>query len=182
MYWSFGSEFLQDRGFKFITVTMNWGQLAEMLILLTIPFLLKRIGLKKVMIVGLAALVVRYLAFYFGVVSSFTSVYIIGILVQGVIFGYFYVGGQMYVDNKMPAALKSQGQGFIFLITWGVGLLISNFISRKIIDFYSWTDNGIKEYNWTAIWGITIAMTVLLLLAFTVLFKDSNQTETEFDE
>jgi MFS family permease len=62
--------------------------------------------------------------------------YYIGILIHGLIFGFFYVGGQIYIDKKAPIHLKSQAQGFIFLVTFGAGLLVGNFISAKLIDLY----------------------------------------------
>ena len=65
----------------------------------------------------------------------------IGILIHGLIFGFFYVGGQIYIDKKAPAELKSQAQGFIFLVTFGLGLLAGNFISSEIINNYKNTNN-----------------------------------------
>jgi dipeptide/tripeptide permease len=77
------------------------------------------------------------------------------------------VGGQIYIDKKAPRHLKSQAQGFIFLVTFGAGLLVGNFISAKIIDLYK-TDTG---YNWDAIWGITTLVSIGLMLGFLMLFK-----------
>ena len=80
------------------------------------------------MVFGLIALVVRYVAFYVGGVINQSWMYYIGILIHGLIFGFFYVGGQIYIDKKAPSELKSQAQGFIFLVTFGLGLLLGNLI------------------------------------------------------
>ncbi len=123
------------------------------------------------MIFGLVALVVRYLSFYTGGVINQSWMYYIGILIHGLIFGFFYVGGQIYIDKKAPAELKSQAQGFIFLVTFGLGLLVGNFISSEIINYYS-SEVG---YNWNAIWGITTLSSIAILLLFMLLFKNNDE-------
>jgi len=175
LYWSYCSEFLLDRGFEFITVTMNTGQVAEMLIMLSIPFMLSKFGLRKTMILGLLAMVVRYAAFYLGVKFDASMTYFLGILVHGFIIGYFYTAGQIYVDKKMPPELKAQGQGFIFLVTWGAGLLISNFIARQIIDYYTEINESVKVYDWTSIWGITTIISAILMIAFVIFFRNTRE-------
>ena len=90
IYWSYCSVFLQDKGFEFITVTMNWGQFAEMFFMLLIPLALARMGIKWALVAGLIALVVRYVAFWCGGVYGMDSLYFFAILVHGIIFGFFF--------------------------------------------------------------------------------------------
>jgi nucleoside transporter len=172
MYFSYFSEFLLSIHTRYISVTINWGVLAEMGFLLLVPLAIKKFGLRKTMIFGLTALTVRYLSFFTGGVAGQPWMHYIGILIHGLIFGFFYVGGQIYIDKKAPSNLKSQAQGFIFLITFGVGLLVGNFISAKLIAIYH-TPAG---YNWDAIWGITTLVSLALLLLFAVLFKSERET------
>ncbi|MDD4144390.1 MAG: MFS transporter, partial [Prolixibacteraceae bacterium] len=171
MYYSYFSEFLLYIDTKYITVTINWGVLAEMGFILLVPLAIKKYGLRATMIMGLIALTIRYLAFYAGGVIDQPWIYYIGILVHGLIFGFFYVGGQIYIDKKSPAELKSQAQGFIFLVTFGAGLLTGNFICARLIDLNK-TATG---YNWNTIWGITTIASIILLLAFVVLFEKEKE-------
>jgi len=134
MYWSYGSQFLQDMGFDRITITMNWGQFVEMFVMLLVPIALARWGVKWTMVGGLAALLVRYVAFWFGGQYDQTLFYYVGILVHGVIFGFFFVGGQVYVDKKAPPEIRAQAQGLIVLVCFGVGMLIGNFGNGAFID------------------------------------------------
>ncbi len=168
MYYSYFSEFLLHINTKYISLTINWGVLFEMGFLMLVPLAIKKFGLRKTMIFGLIALAIRYLSFYTGGVISQSWMYYIGILIHGLIFGFFYVGGQIYIDKKAPKHLKSQAQGFIFLVTFGLGLLAGNFICAKLIDYYH-TDAG---YNWDAIWGITTLFSVLLLILFVAFFRN----------
>lgn len=176
MYWSYCSEFLLDRNFKYISITMNFGQLAEMLFLLTVPFSIRKAGLRNTMFLGLLALLIRYVAFYTGSATDISIFYLIGILVHGIIFGYFYLGGQIYIDLKAPCELKAQAQGFIFFVTFGLGLLVGNFISGQVIEHFSETVNAVKAYDWTSIWEVTSVMSLALLLAFIVLFKNDKKS------
>ncbi len=168
MYYSYFSEFLLYINMKYISITINWGVLFEMGFILLIPLAIKKMGLRKTMVFGLVALIIRYLAFYTGVAVEQTWMYYIGILVHGLIFGFFYVGGQIYIDKKAPKHLKSQAQGFIFLITFGLGLLFGNFICAIIIEQFK-TALG---YNWDSIWAITTLMSVVLLMLFMAFFRN----------
>ena len=171
MYFSFFSEFLLNIKTELISVTINWGVLAEMGFLLLIPAAIKKFGLRKVMILGLVALVIRYLSFYAGGLIDQKWMFYIGILIHGMIFGFFFLGGQIYIDKKAPAELKSQAQGFIFLVTFGLGLLAGNFICSAIINLYS-NEAG---YNWNAIWGITTLFSIALLFLFILFFKKEKE-------
>ncbi len=168
MYFSYFSQFLQAIDIKYISITINWGVLAEMGFMLLVPLAIKKFGLRKTMIMGLVALTIRYLSFYTGGTISQSWIYYIGILIHGLIFGFFYVGGQIYIDQKAPAELKSQAQGFIFLVTFGAGLLVGNFICARLIEYYR-TPAG---HNWNAIWGVTTILSLVLLVSFAILFKE----------
>ena len=177
MYFSYFSEFLLNINTQFITITINWGILAELGFLLLIPPAIKKFGLRKVMIFGLIAMVVRYFSLYLGGIIDQQWLFYIGILVHGLIFGFFFVGGQIYIDKKAPDELKAQAQGFIFLMTFGVGLLTGNLIDGGIISLFKESSGGINVYDWDSIWGITTLFSVILLIAFALLFKEE-KTET----
>ncbi len=168
MYYSYFSEFLLSINTRYISITINWGVLAEMGFLLLVPLAIKKFGLRKTMILGLVALTVRYLSFYAGGTISQPWMYYIGILIHGLIFGFFYVGGQIYIDKKAPDHLRSQGQGFIFLVTFGAGLLVGNFLCARLIHHYK----TVAGYDWNAIWGITTLASVILMVAFVLFFKN----------
>jgi len=148
LYFSFYSIFLQDKGFTLITPTMNLGQAAEIFLMLLIPLALARMGIKWALVAGLIALVVRYIAFWCGGLFDMTWLYFIGILVHGVIFGFFIVGGQIYVDKKASPEIRAQAQGFMFLVTFGVGMVLGNFFSSYLIDSYSTITEPVVE-NYT---------------------------------
>jgi nucleoside transporter len=172
MYFSYFSEYLLNIKTTFIAITINWGILAEMGFMLMIPAAIKKFGLRKAMIIGLAAMLIRYLSLYLGGVIHQQWFIYIGILVHGLIFGFFYVGGQIYIDRKAPDELKAQAQGFIFLMTFGIGLLAGNLIDGGIISLFKETAGGVKVYDWNSIWGLTTIFSIILLVVFTLFFRE----------
>jgi nucleoside transporter len=176
MYWTYCSEFLQDKGFNFYTITMNWGQVGEMGFMLLVPLAIARKGIKWTMAVGLVATLVRFVAFLSGGLFDYTWLYFVAILVHGIIFGFFFVGGQVYVDKKAPKEIRAQAQGLIVLICYGIGMLIGNFFNGKLILHYTTETivDGVtqKVYDWNTIWIVTTVISVVLLAAFCLVFRD----------
>jgi len=159
-------------------VTMNWGQAVEMFAMLLVPVALAKFGVKWTMVVGLLAMVVRYVFFWGGDAWSQQWMYYGAILVHGVIFGFFFVGGQVYVSKKAPKQLQAQAQGLLFLITFGIGMLAGNFINEWLIKAY--TRNGVHE--WRQIWLITVACSAALVLAMALFFRYKPTAETALSE
>ncbi|MHC4518368.1 MAG: MFS transporter, partial [Planctomycetota bacterium] len=168
LYFSFGSQFFSSQGFKLVTVTMNWGQFVEMFVMLLVPMALARFGIKWTMVVGLAALAVRYFTLWAGFAGDQTLMYYVAILVHGVIFGFFFVGGQVYVDKKAPPEVRAQAQGLIFLICFGIGMLVGTFFNGELIERYTIDD----VCNWSPVFMIAAIMSVVVLAGLVALFKD----------
>lgn len=173
MYFSLGSDFFQSKGYELITARMNWGQFAEMFLMLLVPISLARLGVKWTIVIGLAGLVLRYVAFYAGGICDLPTLYYGAILIHGAIFGFFFVGGQVYVDKKAPSEMRAQAQGLIGLMIYGIGWLTGNFFNVKLIDMYTTlNDSGEKVYDWDTIWIVTTVISAVLLGAFLFLFRD----------
>jgi len=171
LFYSFGSEFLQDRQFQYITITMNWGQVAELLFLFFATTIMTRLGIKWALTIGLVALATRYLFFYAGGAFDAYAFYIIGILFHGLIFGLFFVGGQVYTDKKAPQELRGQAQGMLAFMLWGVALLVGNFLCGGLIKMNTTTVSGELVYNWDRIFGIAGIFSIVVLVLFALFFK-----------
>jgi len=174
MYFSLGSQFFESQGFKQVTATMNLGQLVEIFLMLLVPLALAKLGIKWTMVAGLGALAVRYFALWGGVAASQTFLYNIAILVHGIIFGFFFVGGQVYVDKKAPPDIRAQAQGLIVLICFGVGMLIGTFVNVRLIAHYT-----VDEVcNWNPVFMINALVTAVMLGAMSVLFCNDIKQDT----
>jgi nucleoside transporter len=174
MYWSYFSEYLAFSGYRFITITMNIGQIIEMFVLLTVPVFIRRFGLRNTLMTGLIALVLRYVVLYLAGNDAMPYLVFAGVGLHGIIFGYFFLAAQIYTANKAPLHLKSQAQGLIFFVTFAIGLLTGNFISGWIIEIHSFPSDNVLIYNWIAIWGITALQAFFVLVGFLIFFRKEN--------
>ncbi|MCW5978092.1 MAG: MFS transporter [Bryobacteraceae bacterium] len=168
LYFSLGSQFFESQGFQQVTATMNLGQLVEIFLMFVVPLALMRFGVKWTMAGGLAALAIRYFALWGGVAADQVFLYYIAILVHGLIFGFFYVSGQVYVDQKAPPEIRAQAQGLIVLICFGTGMLIGTFVSVRLIERF--TTGGVS--NWNPVFVIMALVSAALVAALSVLFRN----------
>ena len=173
LFYSFGSMFLQDENFKYITVTMNWRQVAELFFLFITTSILVKYGFKKALLFGLTALFIQYIALYTGVVSGQQWLYYIGILPHGLIFGLFFIAGQVYTDKVVPNEYKAQAQGFLAFVTWGVGMFVGNLINGKLIEYFK-VDN---HANWSLLYAIASVSTIVIIILFAMCFKNPASAE-----
>ncbi|MBR4171067.1 MAG: MFS transporter [Kiritimatiellae bacterium] len=178
-YAVYNGAYLDEKGFKFITLTMNLGQVFELIFMLMIPFILRKAGYKWAMVIGLGALVFRYGAFYLGA-TGIDAMDFGGILIHGLIFGLLIVGSQMYVDAAAPAELRGQAQGLIGLIMFGGGTLLSNWVFQKVLDanlVEKTVTNAqnvaetVKVHNWTQPYLIALGISAVLMVLMAVLFQ-----------
>lgn len=167
-YFAYSSSYLQHQGFEFITLTLNLGQGGEIFFMLTVSWILIKLGNKFTMLLGLTFLVVRFVAFYFNALTNVDVLLYLAIITQGLIFGYFNVAGQMYMDKVAPVHMKAQAQGFIFLLTFGLGMTVGNFITAWTLAGAQLPDGSISDAGWSQLWLVMtlISIAAWLLFAF----------------
>ena len=154
---------------------MSLGQASEVLFMLLIPFALQKFGIKKMLIVGLIAWIVRFICFGNG--DGITSEWILylAIVLHGVCYDFFFVTGQIYTDNKAGEKIKSSAQGLITLATYGIGMGIGSKLSGIVLDKYTMTDAaGVVTHNWNGVWMIPAGIAAVVLVLFIIFFKDNN--------
>ncbi len=149
---------------------MSLGQASEVIFMLLLPFAFQRFGIKKILIIGLLAWIIRFVFFGYGTADASVWMLYLAILLHGVCYDFFFVTGQIYTDNKAGEKIKSQAQGLISLATYGIGMFIGSIISGKVKDMYTATDTSIT--NWTSVWLVPAGIATLVLLLFILFFKD----------
>ena len=108
--------------------------------------------------------------------------YYAGILMQGMCFAFFFVTGQVYVNNTAPGTIRASAQGFLALITYGVGMLIGAEISGRVVQHYQMlAAHGAVDNLWKAVWLVPAGMAGAVIVLFAILFKD-RPTRTSPDE
>jgi len=167
-YYNFTNPYLNDLGVHGAAGLQSLGQVSEVLLMLAMPFLFVRLGVKTMLAVGMAAWVVRYALFAFGDAGSGFSLLVIGIVLHGICYDFFFVTGQIYTDAHAGPAARSSAQGFITLATYGVGMLIGTFLSGAVVEHFT-TEAG---PDWQQIWLFPAGVALVVLVAFLLLFRD----------
>jgi len=166
-YYAFTNPFLNELGVAAPAAMQTLGQMSEIAFLLALPFFLSRFGVKKILLIGMAAWALRYMAFAYGDAGSGMALLYIGILLHGVCYDFFFVTGQIYVDQEAPVAIRASAQGFLAFVTFGLGNFIGSFSAGQIVEA-----NRVGEgHDWTAIWQVPAAMAAVVLVLFLVLFR-----------
>ncbi len=167
-YYAFTNPFLNDIGVGNAAGKMTLGQMSEIFFMLVMPWFFRRLGVKYMLLVGMAAWASRYVLFAYGDNGALVWMLYGGILLHGICYDFFFVTGQIYVDSKAPGDLRAAAQGFIAFVTLGVGMFIGSWLSGLVVDGFSTvTADGVQR-AWQQIWLVPAigAGAVLLLFAF----------------
>jgi len=168
-YYQQANPFLVELGMNNPTAKMALGQVSEVLFMLLLPTFFIRFGFKKTILVGMMAWVIRYLLFAYGDVGEKDYMLIIGILLHGICYDFFFVSGQIYTDFKAGEKVKSAAQGLITLATYGVGMLIGFWIAGKVSDVFI-IQTG--KHDWETIWKFPALFAMGVFLLFLFIFKN----------
>ena len=111
---------------------MTFGQMSEIFFMVVMPWFFARLGVKWMLLAGMAAWVLRYALFAFGAPDSVTWMILLGVMLHGVCYDFFFVTGQIYTDAKAPPQIRSQAQGLLVLFTLGLGMCIGAYVAGKV--------------------------------------------------
>lgn len=171
-YYAMANPSLTDSHMSNVENKMSLGQASEVIFMLLIPIAFTRLGVKKMLVVGLVAWIVRFLCFGYGDGISSEWILYIGIILHGVCYDFFFVTGQIYTDQKAGEKIKNSAQGLITFATYGIGMGIGSKLSGIVLDYY--TVNDVK--NWQAVWMVPAAIAGVVLLLFVFFFSEKKTT------
>ncbi len=169
-YYQQAPVFLKGIGYTDAEVPgkMAYGQMAEVVFMILMPAFFARLGVKKMIAIGMLAWVARYVLFAEAADDQVRWMVLGGILLHGICYDFFFVTGQIYVDKFAPENIRGQAQGFLVLVTQGFGLglgakLVENHVNRT-------TDDGVRD--WGEFWWWPAMGSGAILLVFWIMFRD----------
>ncbi len=171
-YYSFANAFLNETGMQNTAFKMTLGQMSEVLFLVLIPFFFVRLGVKKMLLIGMFAWVARYMLFAYGNNGSLVSLLYAGIILHGICFDFFFVTGQIYVDKAVSKTQRAAAQGFIHVVTYGVGQLIGSWAAGAVVDRYTFAADEGTRHAWLCIWLVPAVMAFVVMLLFLIFFRE----------
>ena len=170
-YYAFTNPFLNEIGVSGAAGKMTFGQMSEIVFMLLMPWFIVRLGIKKMLLVGMAAWTTRYLLFAYGNAGPGMWMLYLGILLHGVCYDFFFVTGQIYVDKQADVRIRSAAQGFIALVTLGAGQAIGSWLSGAVVDMHTTGVGTAVQHDWRAIWIVPAIGALGVFLIFAALFK-----------
>ena len=172
---AFGSSFLESFnliypdsfGVKHPIVLLSISQMSETLFILTIPFFLRKFGIKKVMMISIFAWVLRFGLFSIGNPGSGLYLLILSMIVYGMAFDFFNISGSLFVEKEVPSSYRASAQGIFMLVTNGIGASVGGYGSGLVVDLF--TKDGVQD--WPTIWLVFAGYALVLGLIFPFAFK-----------
>jgi nucleoside transporter len=166
-YYTFTNLFLNEIGVAEPATKQTVGQMSEIVFMVFMPWFLMRLGLKRVLLAGMLAWAARYVLFAAGDAGPRLWMLMGGIVLHGVCYDFFFVAGQIYVDQQASVRIRAAAQGFFALMTQGIGYLIGSVVSGRVVEAYAVTGGHL----WPSIWPIPAIMAAAVFLLFALSFK-----------
>jgi nucleoside transporter len=175
-YYNFTQLYLGAAGVRNIAATQTLGQVSEVVFMLLMPWFFLRLGVKKMLIVGMGAWVLRYVLFAMAAPDAVFWMIVGGILLHGICYDFFFVTGQIYVDKKSNPQIRGQAQGFFVLVTYGVGMLIGAQIAGNVYNRFLAGAQSLTLEQWSSFWMLPAAFAAAVLVFFALTFRERAST------
>lgn len=154
-------------GVKHPNLLLSISQISETLFILTIPFFLKRFGIKKIMIFSMIAWVLRFGLFGIGDPAGGLYLLVLSMIVYGMAFDFFNISGSLFIDKEAGPKIRASAQGLFMIMTNGLGAFFGGIISGWVVDHF--TVNGVQD--WQSIWFAFAGYALVLAIVFPFVFK-----------
>jgi MFS transporter, NHS family, xanthosine permease len=183
----FGDSFIRDFGkidaykntfgVKHSVMIISISQISETLFILTIPFFLKRFGIKNVMLFSMIAWVMRFALFGIGNPGTGVVFLILSMIVYGMAFDFFNISGSLFVEKETEPKIRSSAQGLFMLATNGLGAILGGEFAGRVVSYNS--VNG--TINWQPVWFTFAAYAGVIAILFVFLFRYKHNPKEEFN-
>ena len=168
-------EYADSLVVKYSTIIMSISQISETVFILTIPFFLKKFGIKKVMLFSMLAWVLRFGLFGFGNPADGLWMIILSCIVYGMAFDFFNISGSLFIETNTDSSIRSSAQGLFMMMTNGVGAYLGSKVSGFAIDAYFTHDGGSKD--WQSIWISFAVYALIVAVLFAIFFKHKHDPQ-----
>jgi len=155
---------------NWVQPVMSIGQVAEIVTMLVLGVVLKNLGYKATMIVGIMGHAARFLVFAF--FPDHPSWIVAVNVLHGICYAFFFATVYIFVDQVFPKDARSSAQGLFNLMILGIGPMVANFVCPYLFDnvFTSKAADGASITDYRGLFlvpaGAALAAIVLMAVAF----------------
>jgi len=178
-YFSFTNAYLNEAGVQNAAGKMTLGQASEVVAMLLMPLIFRRITVKAILVTGLLSWSIRYALLAYGNAGAGMWMFYVAILLHGVCFDFFFMTGQLYTDQEAPSDLRVTAQGFLTFVTYGLGMYIGSNLSGVAVDFFTTKSGSVVTRNWAGFWLSSAVMSFAILLLVAVFFQSRARIQSK---
>jgi nucleoside transporter len=177
-YYAYAGLFVTQAGIAYPVFHMSFGQMSEVLFMLLMPLAFRYLGVKWMLLIGMLAWVLRYALFALGAPDQVYWMILVGIILHGVCYDFFFVTGMVYVEKKASPAIRAQAQGFLVTMTLGVGMFIGMILMGEIYNVMIEGTTGEERMDqYQLYWFIPAGLAAVVMVGFAMLFYDPRVEE-----
>jgi NHS family xanthosine MFS transporter len=187
---AYGDTFLHDFGkvetykdslaVRYPAIIISLSQISETAFILTIPFFLRRFGIKTVMTLSMLAWFLRFGLFAYGDPAGRLWMIVLSCIVYGMAFDFFNISGSLFLEQRTEPRIRASAQGLFMLMTNGIGAVLGSSLSGVLIDRYFTAADGSKD--WHGIWLSFAGYALVTAILFVSTFRQSEAPRTRPDE
>ncbi len=177
-YFSFTNAYLNEVGVRNAAGKMTLGQVSEILAMLLMPWVFRKLSVRAIIILGLLSWSMRYGLLAYGNAGTGMWMFYLAILLHGVCFDFFFMTGQLYADQEAPRHLRVTAQGFLTFVTYGVGMFSGSLLSGVALDSFTTVVNGKEVHQWTSFWLCSAIGSAAILVMVALLFRSRTRIST----
>jgi len=177
-YYQLATKFVMQSGIESPAFKMSFGQMSEIFFMVVMPLFFARLGVKKMLLVGMLAWVTRYALFALGADDKIEWMILAGIILHGICYDFFFVTGQIYTDKVAPPSIRGQAQGMLVLFTLGLGMLIGAQVAGQVEIMNTTGPEESPVVAWRSLWALPAAAAAVVMVLFGLLFRDGVVAES----
>jgi nucleoside transporter len=171
-YYAYAPVYVNVNGIVNPGFKMTFGQMSEVLFIVLMPLFFRFLGFKWMLLTGMLAWALRYVLFALAAPASIVWMIMGGIVLHGICYDFFFVAGQIYVDKISTREIRGQAQGFLVLMTYGVGMFIGAQVSGWLHNSIVTSAGPDAAVQWQTFWTIPAVLAAMIMIVFGLLFKD----------
>lgn len=176
-------EFANSFGVKHSVILLSVSQMSETLFILAIPFVLRRFGIKRVMLISMFAWVLRFGLFGMGDPGGGLWMLILSMIVYGMAFDFFNISGSLFVEQSTDSSIRASAQGLFMIMTNGIGAVLGSYGAGWVVEHYTELKafegfaDKVRVGHWDTVWFIFAAYALVVAIVFALVFKYKHDPE-----